>query len=130
MITDTFNVEPPKGLLGKILKRIRKEERLLVFRKVIIFSVTLAGSLIGLVPSFKILLSDFSKSGFFSFFSLMFSDFSTIGKYWQSFLMILLETLPAASLALFLAVILILLQSAKSLTTNIKIIKSHHLMAN
>ena len=130
MITDTFNVEPPKGLLGKILKRIRKEERLLVFRKVIIFSVTLTGSLIGLVPSFKILLSDFSRSGFLSFFSLMFSDFSVIEKYWQSFLMILLETLPAASLALFLAVILILLQSAKSLTTNIKIIKSHHLMAN
>jgi hypothetical protein len=130
MITDTFNVEPPKGLLGKILKRIRKEERLLVFRKVIIFSVTLIGSLIGLVPSFKILLSDFSRSGFLSFFSLMFSDFSTITKYWQSFLMILLETLPAASIALFLVVILILLQSAKSLTTNIKIIKSHHLMAN
>ena len=130
MITDTFNVAPPKGLLGKILKRIRKEERLLVFKKVVIFSVTLAGSLIGIVPSFKILLSDFSRSGFFSFFSLMFSDFSLIEKYWQSFLMILLETLPAASIALFLALTLILLQSAKSLTKNIKIIKSHHLMAN
>lgn len=122
-------MEPPKGLLEKILKRIHKEERLLVLKRVIIFSIMFLASLAGLVPSMKILLSDFSKSGFINFSSLMFSDFSTVMTYWQSFAMILLESLPAVSLALFLVVLVILLQSTKSLIKNIKIIKSHHLLA-
>ena len=119
---DTFNIEPPEELLEKILKRIHREERFLVFRKTIIFSATLVISLIGFIPSFKMLISDINQSGFASFFSLIFSDFSSIATYWQNFAMILLETLPAVSFAIFLAVILTLLQSAKSLFKNLKII--------
>jgi len=125
-----MDIQPPKGLLERILKRIHKEERFLVLRKVIIFSVMLIGSLVGFVPSLKMLLSDFGSSGFVNFFSLIFSDFSVITTYWRSFAMILLETLPALSLALFLAVLLIILQSMKSLIKNLKIIKSHSLVVN
>jgi hypothetical protein len=125
-----MDILPPKGLLEKILKRIHKEERLLVFKKIIIFSVMLMGSLAGLVPALRMLLSDFSRSGFVSFFSLIFSDPSVVAMYWRSFTMILLETLPALSLALFLTVLLILLQSIKSLTRSLKIIKSHNLVVN
>jgi len=132
-----FIIEPPKvakpsaaipvaegdlgRLLEKILKRIHREERLLVLRRIIIFSATLIISLLAFVPSLKMLLSDFSQSGFFNFSSLIFSDFSSVAIYWQSFAMILLETLPAVSLALFLAILLIFLESAKSLTKNIEI---------
>jgi len=122
-------INPPKGLLEKILKRIHKEERLLVLRRIIIFSVMLTGSLLAFVPVLKILLSDFGQSGFINFLSLIFSDFSSVATYWQSFAMILLETLPAVSLALFLAVLLIFLQSAKSLIKNIKIIKNNGRLA-
>ena len=125
-----MDIQPPKGLLKRILKRIHKEERLLAFRKVIIFSIMLTGSLVGFVPSLKMLLSDLGSSGFDSFFSLILSDFSAVVTYWQSFTMILLETLPALSLALFLAVLLILLQSIKSLTKKLKIIKSYNLVVN
>ncbi|OGZ79111.1 MAG: hypothetical protein A2358_03965 [Candidatus Staskawiczbacteria bacterium RIFOXYB1_FULL_37_44] len=113
-----MDIEPPKELFGKILKRIHREERLLVFRKVVIFSVMITGSLVGFVPSLKMLLADFRQSGFINFFSLIFSDFTVVRTYWQSFAMILLETLPALSLVLFLGVLLILLQSIKSLTKN------------
>jgi hypothetical protein len=116
--------------LEKILKRVHKEERLLVFRNTIIFSMTLIGSMLGFIPVSKMLLADFSQSGFFNFFSLIFSDFSSVATYWQSFSMILLESLPALSLVLFLAVLLLFLQSIKFLTKDIKIIKSHHLLAN
>ena len=126
----TQQIELTNGLLEKVLKRIHREERLLVFRKIIIFSVTLAVSLIGLVPAVKILLSDSYQSGFTSFSSLIFSDFSAITAHWQSFAMILLETLPAASLALFLAVLLTFLESIKALTKNIKIIKNSRLATN
>ena len=50
------------------------------------------------------------QPGFINFFSLMFSDFSSVVTYWQSFAMILLETLPALSLALFLAVFIYCLE--------------------
>lgn len=125
-----FAVNPPSGLLEKILKRIHREERILVLRRVVLFSITLAGSILAFVPALKILLSDFSQSGFLNFFSLIFSDFPSVAAYWQSFAMILLETLPAVSLALFLAVLLTFLESVKVLTKNIKIIRSHNLMAN
>jgi len=122
-------MQPPRGLLEKILKRIHREERLLVFRRIIIFSTILIGSLLGFVPSIKILLSDFNQSGFLNFSSLIFSDFSLMTKYWQSFAMILLETLPAVSLALFLAVLLIFLGSVKFLIKNIKIITNNSRLA-
>ena len=122
MDTSNSYIEPPLGLLEKILKRIHKEERFLVLRRTIIFSITLVLSLLGIVPSFGMLLSDFTKSGFFNFFFLMFSDFPTIATYWQSFTMILLETLPAVSLALFLVVFIVFLESLKYFIKNIKII--------
>jgi hypothetical protein len=127
MITE---IEPPKDLLEKIIKRIHKEERILVLRKTILFSATLAVSMFALIPTFKILLSDFSQTGFINFSSLLFSDFYAVMSHWQSFAIVLLETLPIISLALFLAVILTFLQSLKSLSKNVKIIKSHHLITN
>jgi len=122
----TTIIEPPAGLLQKIMKRIHREERILVLRRVIIFSTTLLASAIGLFPAFNMLASDFSQSGFFRFLSLTFSDFSVVTAYWQSFAMILLQSLPALSLALFLAIILTFLQSIKSLTKDVKLLKTNY----
>lgn len=116
-------IEPPKELLGKIIERIHREERLFVLGRATLFSITLVVSIIGFIPAFRMLSDDLSQSGFFNFFSLIFSDFSTVASYWKSFALILLETLPAISLALFLAVVLTFLQSIRSLTKNIKLIK-------
>ena len=129
-IMSNFYIEPPAGLLGKIIDRIRREERFLVFRKTVIFSVMVFASLAAFVPALSALLSDFYKSGFINFFSLIFSDFSSVSAYWQSFAMILLETLPAASIALFLAVLLVFLGSVRSLTKNIRIIRGNNLITN
>jgi hypothetical protein len=105
----------PSGLLEKVLKRIHREERLLVFRRIILFSITLTVSLVGFLPAFNMLLADFKQSGFLQFLSLTFSDFSIVVTYWKSFVMTLLQTLPAISLALFMTVLLTFLQSIKSL---------------
>ena len=112
---ENFYTEPPIGLFEKIIKRIHKEERVLVLRRVILFSTTLLISLVAFFPAFSMLMADFNHSGFLNFLSLAFSDSSTVMKYWQSFAMTLLEALPALSLALFLAIILTFLQSIKSL---------------
>jgi len=115
--------EPPAYLLGKILKRIHKEERLLVLRRVVLFSITFMCSVVAFFPVLNMLLSDFKQTGFLNFLSLGFSDFSVVATYWQSFTMVLLQTLPALSIALFLAILLVFLQSIKSLYKDIKIIR-------
>jgi hypothetical protein len=125
-MTGDFNIEPPKGLFNKIMKRIHREERILVLRRVIVFSITLLASVVGLFPTYGMLASDLSRSGFFRFLSLTFSDFSVVTAYWQSFAMILLQSLPALSLALFLAIILTFLQSIKSLTKDVKLLKTNY----
>jgi len=114
-------VEPPAGLFDKILNRIRKEQRLLALRRIVIFSVLFFGSIVAIIPSFSTLSSDVRQTGFLQFFSLIFSDFSLVSAYWKNFSLAILETLPAVSLAALAAVILILLQSLKSLIKNIKI---------
>ena len=63
-----------------------------------------------------------AESGFFEFISLMFSDSGVILVSWQNFLLALAETLPAASLALLLAVAVIFLQSFKIISRDLKFV--------
>lgn len=118
----SYHIEPPSGLQQRIMHQIRKEQRALAVRKTVIFSATTAASLFGFFPALKMLLADSSQSGFFSFSSMLFSDFSSVLRYWQSFGMVLLETLPAIGLALVLAAAITFLQSAISLTKNLRYI--------
>jgi len=115
-----METEPKTELLGIIMKRLHKEERIFAIKRVILFSIIMVCSVAGVVPAFNILVLDVSKSGFYNFVSLAFSDFSVVITYWQSFIMVLLETLPALSLALVLAVILTFLQSTRLLVKDIK----------
>ncbi|MGD0577283.1 MAG: hypothetical protein ABSA74_04365 [Candidatus Staskawiczbacteria bacterium] len=119
---ESLFLEPPIGLYEKIIKNIHRKQRLLILRRVILFSATLAISVIGFFPAMSMLLSDSNQSGFLQFFSLIFSDSSSVATYWQSFTMTLLETLPVLSLALFLAVLLTFLESIKHLTKDVKTI--------
>jgi hypothetical protein len=125
-----MDIKPRPGLYKKIIKRIHREERFLVIRHIVIFSVALLGSSVAFVPTIKMLLIDFEKSGFLNFFSLLFSDFSIVASYWKNFALILLETLPVLSIALFLTVLIIFLQSLKSLSRDIKILNHSRLAVN
>lgn len=107
----SYTIEPPVGLADRIMDKIRLEQRKLAMRKAALFSFTFLASLIALFPAFKMLNSDMANSGFLSFSSLIFSDFSTVMIYWRNFGMAVLETLPAMSFAIFLAVVLAMAQS-------------------
>ena len=113
-------MEPPIGLLEIIVMRVHKEERILVLRRFVFFSLLFIGSTAAFIPSFNMLGADFKNSGFLSFFSLLFSDFSIVTTYWKSFILTLLETLPFVSIALFLAVLLTFLESARFLSRDVK----------
>jgi hypothetical protein len=119
-------IDLPEGILNRIMARFKAEQRLLtVKRRLVIFSIGFIGSAVAFVPVFKMVQLEISSSGFLQFFSLLFSDFGTVASYWQNFAMSLLETLPAFSLAVFLTVIFVLLESSKFLARDIKLAISH-----
>lgn len=114
-------IEPPKGLFEKIMFRIRKEKKLLTIRRrIVLFSSIMVISIIAFVPAFKAVQKDIIDSGFWQFFSLLFSDFSIVAVYWQNFAMSLLETIPALSLAILFLVIFAFMESFKELSYDLK----------
>jgi len=122
MAKDLTNPSPE--LFLKVMKRIRREERVLAIKKITFLSTILVASLAGLIPAVKMLVEELQSSGFVYFASLIFSDFEIVKDYWQSFSLAILGALPAVSIALCFAVLLILLQSVKALSKNIKIVSN------
>jgi uncharacterized metal-binding protein len=115
--------EPPAGLFERIMRRIQEEQRLLTLkRRVFVFSVGMMVSAAAFAPALKITEAELSASGFLRFLSLAFSDFEVITAYRQNFALTLLETIPAISLALLLAVIFVFLGSLKILARDIKVV--------
>lgn len=115
--------EAPEGLFGKIMERIRSEQRLLaVKRRLVVISLGFLASAGALIPVFNLVKTNLAESGFLQFLSLALSDFGVVINYWQTFAMSLLETIPAVSMAMFLGVVLAFLASLKLLARDVKII--------
>jgi len=123
--------EPPKNLLGKIMRRIEIERKLsTIRRRVAIFSVFALGSLVALIPSLNSVRAGIYESGFSRLFSLMFSDFDAVISFWQNYAISLLETAPVMNITLLLVVALVFLGSAKLLAKDIGVIfKSRNLIS-
>jgi hypothetical protein len=68
-------------------------------------------SLAGLVPVFQMLLSDLAHSGFYEYFSLIFSDGGSILSYWKELTLSLAESLPTMSIIFTLSLVFISLLS-------------------
>lgn len=121
--TSNTNTVPkmPKDLFEKVMRRIREEHRLLHLKRRLFFlSILFVGSIMALVPAFRMTWAGFAESGFSEFFSLLFSDADLIMVYWKNFALSLLETLPVTNLIVFLAVVLLCLESLKLLVKNAK----------
>lgn len=118
-------IEPPAYLLGKIMERIEKEERILMLKKRIAFFFTgLFGLMTGLIYVFRLAQTTIVESGFSQYFSLLFSDTAIVTNYWQNFFITLLETFPITETAVSLFFILLILQVIKFLAKDFKNIKN------
>ncbi|MDO8582162.1 MAG: hypothetical protein Q7S16_04800, partial [bacterium] len=83
-------------------------------------------SFFALLPVFNMMRADMVQSGFAEFFSLLFSDIGMVAAYWQNFAFTLLESLPAVSIAAFLATVLVFLGSLRIITRDMKYIYGHN----
>ena len=107
--------EPSADLFVKIMDQINSQKRSNSRRWFALFTFVLIGSLVSLVPIMKLLLSDFSQSGFVQFFSLIFTDTNLVLVYWQSFSLSLIESLPIVDVVIFLFVAWVFLGSLRFL---------------
>lgn len=117
--------EPPEGLLARTLDRLEKAKQRRAFKRLTLFSLGLIASATALVPLGRMFYVEVSASGFWQFFSLLFSDFGAVMAVWQNFILTLLETLPVFSLAGFLAAIFVFLELLKFSAGDLKIIFNH-----
>ena len=88
------------------LKLTTREKHFALFKLWAFASLGFA-SLAGLIPAFKIMLSDLTQSGFYEYFSLIFSDGLTNSVYWKELSLSLAESLPAISIILTLSLVFI-----------------------
>lgn len=121
LFTYSASSEPSPNLVGKVIQRIRSEQRLAASKwRVALFAVSLLASAVAFIPAFRMMQSGFTESGFMQFFSLLFTDFSIVMTYWKSFGLTLLETLPVVSLSVFFTIVLVFLESFVQLVKNTK----------
>ena len=95
LFTNIEKLEPPIGLLNRIMLRIDEECRGLARARVFCFGSLSLIALLALIPASKELYSEISESGFLQFTSLLFSDAGALSAYSKDFIFSLVESFPA-----------------------------------
>jgi hypothetical protein len=111
--------EPEPELAQTVWSSVIAQDKKMSWLKLWAFGLMGFISLAGLVPTFKILFTDLARSGFYEYFSLIFSDTGSIVSYWKEFTFSLAESLPVASIASTLLLLFVFFLSLKYLTKQI-----------
>lgn len=106
---------PRSGALERVLVAVSAKQQASLLWRVRIFAVTAVLSVGALVPMVISLANAFSTSNFTTYVSLIFSDGSVVSLYWKEVGASLLQSLPAVSLMLTLALIGTFLWSLRSM---------------
>jgi len=117
--------EPSPDLLEKVLGRLKEKRRAAILKKIFWHSLGVTVSGIALIVTFQMAKADFANSGFWQFFSLIFTDSKILVSYWQNYILSLLETLPAINLILLLGSASFFLILLKYWIKDLKIIFIH-----
>lgn len=105
--------EPNPGLAFSILNKMVMHDKKMTRFKLWTGTFTGIASLVTLVPVFQILLDNLTHSGFYDYFSLIFSDSGLMFSYWKELILSLAESLPMMSIILTLSLIFIFFLSLR-----------------
>jgi len=96
-------IEPPAGLLGKVILAIKREEQLKKTRKLFFsFLLLLIFSLITVPYSWIFFVNQVKTSGILYFISTGINNLEIFFNFWQDFVFIIFESLPILGLITFL----------------------------
>jgi len=119
------NLKPNAGLADNIWNSIVMREKRIAKLKLGLFSLIGMLSLVGAVPVFKTLITDFTQSGFYEYFSLLFSSGSALASSWKELIYSLAESLPIFSIILSFMVVFVFFLSLRYVLQ--QIIKSNYI---
>ncbi len=106
--------EFPAYLHEQIMRRVRRVAvRQARIRAAVSSGIAFASGVLS-VPVFGYLVQLLTHSGFFQYFSLVFSDGGTVLSVWQEFAVLLSETFPFAQAAAFFVLIVVCLISLRA----------------
>jgi hypothetical protein len=105
--------EPDANLAFSVWQTLIIQEKRMNKFKLWSFSFIGLISFVGLIPTFQILLSNLSHSGFYEYFSLIFSDGGTMLSYWKELSLSLAESLPTMSIIFTLSMLFVCFLSLK-----------------
>lgn len=106
--------KPPKRLFKRIIARLNLEKKLASSRRrTLYFILALVGSLAAFLVACAALQNVLVQSELLKILSLAFSDPKTILANWQDFGLLVLESLPVISLAIFFIALFAFLESLK-----------------
>ncbi len=111
--------EPENNLKDKIWQRIVIQNRRILYFKTVSFSILGISSLLALIPVVKILISDFTNSGFYEYLSLAFSKDGLFSSYSKEFIFSLAESLPTISIVASLSLLFLFFLSLKYIARQI-----------
>ena len=116
-------IKSPRGLSGRILMRIRTEERKLERVRIFVFGSSAVVSFGLSLWAVVYLVNSFQQTGFWQYLSLLFSENGAVLVYWREFSLSLAESLPVVGLIITLASIGFFIWSSTSMLKNIKMFK-------
>jgi hypothetical protein len=107
--------ETSPGLGMDIWRNIARRNKKAAQIKLWSFAAVTLLSLVLLIPAANTLALDFSKSGFYEYFSLIFSGGSGAIAYWRELGFSILESLPAMSIIFVLSLVFFLFLSIRQI---------------
>ena len=110
-----FSYEPDSGLFNAIVVRIDMERVRRAKRRFAFFAISSTLSIGAFILAIQYAIAEFAKSEFIQYFSLIFSDGTSLLSYWKQFSFVLAESIPLMSVALLLSIALITLYSLRNL---------------
>jgi len=114
------NVRPPEKLYFSIVERVQAEQLARAKRRFVFFLITAIASLVALVPALQALISDYYRSGFYQYLSVIFSDSNLALTYWKDFLLLLTDAFPVTATGILLASIFVFVGSIRELVLKIR----------
>ena len=114
-------IEPSRKLSEKILSAIAHEKQRRARIHFVVFDFSCVTSAVAIIPAFQYALQEFSRTGFYEYFSLLFSDGGLLLSYWKEFSLSLIESLPLLGLTVLLVTIFALLKSFTLAAKNMRV---------
>lgn len=113
-------IEVPEGLGGKIMAKIEAQKIRSAKTRFVFLAITAVASVFAAVPALQYAAREFYQSGFYQYFSLLFSDGGAVMASWKEFALSLAESLPLLGATVFLSIVFILLGSIRLAVKNMK----------